>query len=172
MGSEQAGKTGKGSKPLSDSEKLRLGSSVWIRGCMVIATDGLLTLQSGGKQMIVRTEDIRSKKEVEGQLMVELSKDANIILRTENVVKADGGKCSGAGCGGEGAEGSGTSARLAGDNNTFPDPFYPNYVCMTDWELVNTNCRWVEVGCERHWVCTPEWRQVTRCWHEGSGGIA
>lgn len=172
MANAQAGKSGKGSRPQSDSEKLRLGPSVWIRGCIVIATEGVLTLRSGGTQMIVREEDIRSKKEVEGQLMVELSPDVSIILRTENVVRAGGGSCSGGGCSGGGAEGAGTSARLTGDNNTFPDPFYPNYICMTEWELVNTDCRWVEVGCERHWLCRPEWRPVTRCWHEGSGGIA
>jgi hypothetical protein len=170
MGSEQAGRPGKGSKPLSDSEKLRLGPSIWIRGCIVIATDGLLTLRSRGTQMTVRNEDVRSKKEVEGQLMVELSADANIILRTENVVRAGGGQCGGAACDGA-ADGTGTSARLAGDNS-FPDPFYPNYVCQTEWQQVMTHCHWVQIGCERHWVCIPEWRQVTVCWHEGSGGIA
>lgn len=170
MGSEQTGKSGKGSRPPSDSEKLKLGPSIWIRGCIVIATEGLLTLRSRGTQMIVREEDIRSKKEVEGQLMVELSPEANIILRTENVVRAGGGSCSKAECG-AGADATGTSARLAGDN-TFPDPFYPNYVCQTEWQLVNTDCHWVEIGCERYWLCRPEWQRVTVCWHEGTGGIA
>lgn len=170
MGSEQTGKPGKGSRPLSDSERLRLGSSIWIRGCIVIATDGLLTLRSRGTQMIVRDEDVRSKKEVEGQLLVELSPDANIMLRTESVVRAGSGQCS---CGPAGAEPdgvSGTSAMRIGDN-TFPDPFYPNYVCRREWQQV-MDCHWVEFGCERYWVCTPDWQQVIVCWHEGSGGIA
>lgn len=121
--------------------------------------------------MIVRDEDVRSKREVEGQLFVELSPDANIILRTENVVRAGSGQCDckPAGAGSDGMPG--TSAMRIGDD-TFPDPFYPNYICRREMQLVMTDCHWEEVGCDRYWVCYPEWRWVVVCWHEGSGGIA
>jgi hypothetical protein len=140
---------------------------------MEIATAGLLALRWRGTQMIVREEDVRSKKEVEGQLMVELSPDANIMLRTENVVRASGGgsSCSGSGCGGGAADGAGTSAMMIGDNGTFPDPFDPNYECHTEWQQVMTHCHWVEIGCQRFWMCIPETRQVTVCRHKGSIGI-
>ena len=170
MGIEDTGKPDTGSRPPSDSEKLRLGPSIWIRGCIVVATDGLLTLRSRGTEIIVRDDDVRSKKQVDGQLLVELSPDANMILRTETVLRAGSRQCN---CGAEGlgaVEAPGTSARRIGDD-TFPDPFFPNYTCRREWQHV-LDCHWQEIGCDRHWVCTPEWRQVVVCWHEGSGGIA
>ena len=172
MVSERTGKPGAGAKPQGDSEKLRLGPSIWIHGCIVVATDGLLTLQSRGTQMIVRNEDVRSKKEVDGRLLVELSPDANIILRSENMVRAGSAQCScapaGSGAAPDAAPGS--SAMRIGDDS-FPDPFFPNYRCRRQWEQV-MDCRWVEIGCDRYWICFPEWRQVIICTHEGSGGIA
>jgi len=168
------GRTGKGNATTgsrSDVDKLRLGESIWIRGCLVVATDGLLTLESRGKRMIVRADDVRSKEELEGQTLLEVSPDANIILRTENVVRAGSGQCD---CRGpaEHEPGSATgTAALRINDDTFPDPFLPHYRCRVEYEQVLV-CHTVEIHCQLRRVCYPELRQVVVCWHEGSGGIA
>jgi len=170
MGNERTGKANAASKPLSDIEKLKLGDSVWLRGCLVVTTDGLLTLESRGTQMIVRPDDVRSREEWEGQLLLEVSPDANVIVRTESLLRASSGHCNCPEIGAEPEGAPGTSALRINDN-TFPDPFLPNYRCRLEWSQVLV-CYWVVVRCQRRRICIPEWRQVVICWHEGSGGIA
>jgi hypothetical protein len=171
MGTERTGKASAAARPLSDSEKLKLGESVWLRGCLVVGeTDGLITLEARGTQMTVRAEDVRSKDELDGQLLLEVSPDANIIVRTESLLRAGSGYCN---CPATGADpgGAAGTAALRINDNSFPDPFLPNYRCRTEWQQVFV-CYWVVIRCKRQRVCYPDWQQVTICWHEGTGGIA
>ncbi len=171
MVTQRTAKTSAAAGPRSDSEKLKLGESVWIRGCLVVGpTDGLLTLESRGTQMTVRTDDVRSKDELDGEVLLEVSPDANIILRTESLVRAGSGHCH---CPSTGADPGGQpgTAALRINDNTFPDPFLPNYRCKTEWRQVLV-CHSVVIRCQRRWFCYPDWQQVVICWHEGSGGIA
>jgi len=170
MGSERTGKTNAATKPQSDIEKLKLGDSVWLRGCLVVATDGLVALEARGTQMIVRADDVRSKEELEGQVLLEVSPEANIIVRTESLVRADSGHCDCPATGTDPGGAPGTAALRINDD-TFPDPFLPNYRCRSEWRQVLV-CHWVVIGCKRRRICFPEMRQVVICSHEGSGGIA
>jgi len=170
MGNDRTAKANAAARPLSDIEKLKLGDAFWLKGCLVAATDGLLILEAGGTQMVVRAEDVRSKDEMEGEVLLELSPDANVIVRTESLLRAGSGHCACLPSGTEPSSEPGTAALRIGDNS-FPDPFLPHYRCRLEWrqELV---CYWVVIRCQRRRICIPEWRQVIICWHEGSGGIA
>jgi hypothetical protein len=165
MGNERTGKTNATTKPLSDIEKLKLGESVWLHGCLVATTDGLLTLEAQGTQMVVKADDVRSKDELEGQTLLEVSPEANIIVRTESLLRADSGQCDCPAGSGEPGIAPPEMPRL--DDETFPDLFFPYYRCRWVWTHVFV-CRWVVIGCIPHKLCYPVYRRTVICWHEGS----
>jgi hypothetical protein len=167
MGNQRTANTNAAAKPLSDTEKLRLGESVWLHGCLVASTDGLLTLEAQGTQMIVRADDVRSKDELEGQTLLEVSPEANVLVRTESLLRADSGQCnSPAGSGEPGiAPPEMPGPRL--DDETFPDLFFPYYRCRWYWTYVFV-CRWVVIRCIPRRICYPEYRRRVICWHEGA----
>jgi hypothetical protein len=163
MGNERTANAA--SRPLSDSEKLKLGESIWLHGCLVATTNGLLTLEAQGTQMVVRADDVRSKDEVEGQTLLEVSPEANIIVRSESILRADSGQCDCPTGNGEPGIAPPEMPRL--DDPTFPDPFFPFYRCKWVWTYVFV-CRWVVIRCIPRRICYPEYRRRVICWHQGA----
>jgi hypothetical protein len=85
----------------SDDEVIELGATTWFRGMPAHAEPGTVALSMGDAQIIIREKDVRAVAKDDDRFKVEVSSEANILLRIEKAVRA-GGDSECTCCGGHG----------------------------------------------------------------------
>jgi hypothetical protein len=73
----------------SDDEAIALGESTWIRGLPASAEKGTIALSMGrDATIVIREGDIRAVRKDGDHYLVEVSSEANVLLRIEKPLKA------------------------------------------------------------------------------------
>lgn len=168
MGNQRTANTKAAPRPLSDAEKLKLGESIWLHGFLVASNDGLLTLDAQGTQMIVRADDVRSRDELEGQTLLEVSPEANVIVRSETLLRAGSGQCDCPPVSGEPGIAPPDIPIPGLPDETFPDLHFHKMRCRRVLTYVLV-CRTVWIGLRPVPLCYPEYRWKVICWNVGAG---
>lgn len=74
----------------SDDEVIERGATTWFCGVPAPAEAGTVALSMGDAQIIIREKDVRWVAKDGDDFKVEVSSDANILLRIEKAVRAGG----------------------------------------------------------------------------------
>jgi hypothetical protein len=72
----------------SDDETIALGEATWIRGLPANAREGTIALRMGDATIAIREGDIRAVSKDGDHYLVEVSSQANVLLRIEKTLKA------------------------------------------------------------------------------------
>jgi hypothetical protein len=72
----------------SDDRLIELGESTWFCGVPAHAEEGTVALGFGDLEIIIRQQDVRAVKKKGRRYAVEVSSDANVLVRIEKAVKA------------------------------------------------------------------------------------